>query len=434
MKARIALIGLMSFVLVGLANAQDGWNWPSDPQMEAKAREYNAAYNDYMKADQFVKATKPLHWLLVNAPDLNEAIYINGVTVYDGASKEVSDEAQTRIYQDSVMTIYELRGEKYDNEATWIENQAYYAYNYYRGDKEKVGEAADYFAKDVEINGKINTVGLIPAYFDLVYRNYAYNKAYSKEEVLAIYDGLYTTLEEAQAGGSDVSQQKATLDQILVAMEIIDCNFIQEKLAPQLEADPSNITLAKRIFQYSVQYKCTSSDAFNKALEVVDNDSPTFSTSQVRGMRYIQSKEYDKAEEMFERALTLAENDKQKGEVYYDLAKAQANLGKKSASRQSAMKVLEFDPERASDVWSFIGSLYMGSANDCRGGQSRVKDYSIFIAAYDAFAKAGDNQGMANAKARFPSKEELFTEGYQVGQSISTGCWIGQTVSLKTRD
>ncbi|AWW30518.1 hypothetical protein DN752_10490 [Echinicola strongylocentroti] len=434
MKGKFALLGLLSFVLVGMAQAQEGWNWPSDPQMEAKAREYNAAYNDYMKADQFIQATKPLHWLLVNAPDLNEAIYINGVTVYDGASKETSDEAQKEVYQDSVMTVYELRGEKYDNTANWIENQAYYAYNYYRGDKEKVGIAADYFAKDIELNGEINTAGLVPAYFDLVYRNYAYNQAYTDQEVLEIYDGLYARLDKAEAEGADVSGQKSTLDKILVNMEIIDCDFIQNKLAPQMEANPDDIALAKRVFQYSVQYKCTSSEAFTKALEIVDNDSPTFSTSQVRGMRAMQSKDYSTAEEMFTKALDLADNDSQRAEVYYDLAKAQAQQGKKSTARQSALKVLEFDSEKTADVWNFIGSLYMGSSNDCRGGQSRVKDYSVFIAAYEAFAKAGNNSGMANAKARFPSKEELFTEGYQEGQSINTGCWVGQSVTLRTRD
>ena len=434
MKAKFALLGLLTFVFVGIAQAQDNWNWPADPQMEAKAREYNAAYNDYLKSEQFIQATKPLHWLLVNTPDLNEAIYINGVKVYDGAAEATSDEAQKSVYQDSVITIYELRAEKYNNEADWIENKAYYGYRYYRGDKDKVADAASFFAKDVELNGEINTIGLVPAYFDLVYRNYAYNQAYTDDEVLKIYDNLYTRLDKAEAEGQDVTSQKATLDQILVAMEIIDCDFIQNKLGPQLEADPSNVTLAKRIFQYSVQYKCTSSETFTKALEVVDNDNPTFSTSQVRGMRYIQSKEYGKAVEMFQKALELAENNKQKAEVQYDLGKAQANLGQKSTARQSALKAAELDPERSSEVWSFIGSLYMTSANDCRGGQSRVKDYSIFIAAYDAFAKAGDNSGMASAKARFPSKEELFTEGYQVGQTINTGCWIGQSVSLKTRD
>ncbi|WP_200975373.1 hypothetical protein [Echinicola sp. 20G] len=434
MKAKFALLGLLSFALAGMAQAQDNWNWPSDSALESKAREYNAAYNDYMKADQFIAATKPLNWLLVNAPDLNEAIYINGVTVYNGAADETSDEAQKKIYQDSVMTIYDLRAEKYNNEAAWIENKAYYGYRYYRSDKDKVGDAASFFARDIELNGEINTFGLVPAYFDLVYRNNAYNNAYTPEEVLAIYENLNARLDKAEAAGEDVSGQRNTLDQILVNMEIIDCDFIENKMGPKLVADPSNVKLAKQIFQYSVTYKCTSSETFTKALEVVDNDNPTFSTSQVRGMRYIQSDEPAKAVEMFQRALELAENDAQRAEVSFDLARAQAKIGQKSAARQSAMKAAELDSKLASDAWSLIGGLYMTSANDCRGGQSRVKDYSIFIAAYDAFAKAGDNSGMASAKARFPSKEELFTEGYQVGQTISTGCWVGQTVSLKTRD
>ncbi|MGX7836058.1 hypothetical protein ACWKSR_12980, partial [Campylobacter fetus subsp. venerealis] len=76
--------------------AQDGWNFPSDPAQEKKARELNAAYTDYLSSEQFVEATHGLNWLLVNVPDLNESIYQNGVKVYDGAAKAVTDEAQKR--------------------------------------------------------------------------------------------------------------------------------------------------------------------------------------------------------------------------------------------------------------------------------------------------------------------------------------------------
>jgi hypothetical protein len=86
------------------------------------------------------------------------------------------------------------------------------------------------------------------------------------------------------------------------------------------------------------------------------------------------------------------------------------------------------------DAYTLIGNLYMSSSNDCRGGESRAKDYSIFIAAYNAYQRAGDSKGMGSARSRFPSKEELFTEGLSVGSSISTGCWIGETVTLATRD
>lgn len=423
----------MSFAIIGLTKAQEGWNWPSDPQAEKTAREYNAAYNDYLKSEQFVAATKPLNWLYANAPNLNEALYINGVKVYAGAADATTDEAQKRIYQDSVISIYDKRGELYKNEKVWIENKAYYAYNFYRGDKEKVADAVAMFDRALEINGTI-TPGLVGAYFDLVYRNYAYNQAYSPEEVLERYDRLSGILAKAEEEGKDVAAPKGTLDQLLIAMEIIDCDFIENNLGPKLEADKGNIKLAQQVFQYAIQYKCTTSPVFMTALEVIDNNDPTFSTSQVIARRYMQTGDFARAEEMFNKALSLASTDAERGEVQLDIAKLHSGQGRKSQARAAAMKAAEMDSSIANDAWAMIGNLYMSSTNECKGGQSRVKDYSIFIAAYDAFARAGNNGGMAQAKARFPSKEELFTEGFQVGETINTGCWIGQTVTLATRD
>lgn len=433
MKFKSMIIGCLSFLAVGLTQAQDGWNWPNDAQLEAKGRELNAAYTDYKRSDENLKAKAGLHWLLTNIPELNESLYINGVDIYAGAAKEVTDPKEQRIYQDSVLLLYDLRNELYDNESKWIANKAYYAYSFYRGDKEKVGVAADLFERVMEVSGTLG-YQLIPAYFDAVYRNFAYNKAYTSEEVLAKYEKINAILEEEESAGTDVSSQKGTLEQLLVAMEIIDCDFIGRVLGPKLEADPGNMKMAQQIFQYSVQYKCLNTPTFNLALEVIDTNDPTFTTSQVRGMRYMQNSEYAKAGELFEKALTLASTDEQRAEIHWDMAKVHANLGRKGQARTSALKAGELNSERAKDAHGFIAGLIMSSSSECRGGQSRVKDYSIFIAAYDAYSRAGDSEGMRNAKARFPSKEELFTEGFQVGETMNTGCWVGQTVTLATRD
>ncbi|MFC0261923.1 hypothetical protein [Fontibacter flavus] len=433
MKVKNVLTGLLTLLVAGFAQAQD-WNWPSEPEKEAKAREYNAAYVDYMKSEQFVEATKPLNWLLVNVPNLNESIYINGVTVYNGAATKTSDAAKKKVYQDSVITIFELRKEQYDNEARWIENKAYYAYNFYKNDKEKLAETIKDFDKVIELNGKFGTVNLLAYYYDLIYRHYAMNKAYTKEEVVNKYDAITAILEAAEANGSDVSTPAGTRDQLIVAMELIDCNFIENTLGTRFKANPNDEKLANQIFKYSVQYKCLNTEAFTMALEYIDNNNPSFSTSQVRAMRYMQNREYDKAQPILEKALTLAENNTQKADVHFDLAKVHAQLGRKSAARTSAREAANLDAEKTGDAYTLIGQLYMGSFNDCKGGESRAKDYSIYIAAYNAFQRAGNSEGMRDARARFPSKEELFTEGLQVGQSISTGCWIGETVTLATRD
>lgn len=432
MKVKNVLAGLLTLVVAGYAQAQD-WNWPSDEKMEAKAREYNAAYVDYMKSEQFVEATKPLHWLLVNAPDLNESIYINGVTIYNGAAVGVSDAAQKRVYQDSVMKVYDLRKQYFDNENKWIENKAYYGYQYFRDDKTKLAEAVGVYDRAFEVNGSINPA-YTAAYFDLVRRHYLLNKAYTAEEVLGIHDKISKLLEEAEAKGVDVSTPKSNVEALLIAMELINCDFIENTLGPKLKADTKNLLLAQQVFKYAVQYKCYTSESFLIALEIIDSDNPTFSTSQVRAMRYMQNREYEKAQPVLEKALTLAENDKQRADVLMDLAKIHAQQGRKTAARSAAQEAARLDSEKSSDAYTLIGYLYIGAFNDCKGGESRAKDYSVFIAAYNAFQRAGNSEGMREARSRFPSKEELFTEGKQAGESINTGCWVGETVTLVTRD
>lgn len=432
MKIKSTLLTLSALLLASVSQAQD-WNWPADPAQEAKAREYNAAYNDYMKSDQFVEATKPLSWLFINASNLNEAIYINGVTVYKGAADATTDAAQKAIYQDSVMAIYDKRGEIYKNEAKWVENKAYLGYQFYRGDAVKLKMPIADFEKALKLNGTISPA-LTAAYFDLVRRNYMQNKAYQPEQVLAIYDQINVVLDKAAAAGKDVSSPKGQVEQLLVAMELIDCDFIENTMGPKLTADPTNATLADQIFKYSVQYKCYSSKAFLAALELIHAKNPTFSTSQVIAMRYMQEGSTEKALPMLQQALTLAETNTQKAEMNLELAKVSASQGKKSQARTYAREAASLDESMVKDAYSLIGNLYMSSSNDCRGGESRAKDYSIFIAAYNAYQRAGDSKGMGSARSRFPSKEELFTEGLSVGSSISTGCWIGETVTLSTRD
>lgn len=433
MKIKSTILGIAALLVAGLVQAQD-FKFPADPALEKKARELNAAYTDYKDSEQFIEATHPLNWLLVNVPNLNESIYQNGVVIYDAASKATTDEAQKRVYQDSVMSIFIKRGEIYKDEAKWIENKAYYGYEYFKGDEDKIPSVAKDFERAIELNGGLVTTGLYAYYFNIVYRNYAYHSAYTPEQVLEKFNFIQSEFDKAEAKGEDIATLRGTTEQILAAMELIDCNFIENTMGPKLAADPTNEALATQIFNYSVQYKCYSTKAFLQALEIKHANEPSFSTSQVIAMRYMQEDNSDKAEAMWGQALKLAENNTQKADAQMELAKIYAKQGKKSAARSAAREVANLDPSRNSDIYSMIGGMYMNSFNDCKGGVSVIKDRAVFIAAYNAYQKAGDSSGMAQARAQFPSKEEVFAEGMQVGQSLSTGCWVGESVSLATRD
>jgi tetratricopeptide (TPR) repeat protein len=139
-----------------------------------------------------------------------------------------------------------------------------------------------------------------------------------------------------------------------------------------------------------------------------------------------------------EEALGLAKEDPSKqAEIYEDRAGLKNKANKWSDARADYLKVIELDASRANDIYTKIGNMYYSSFKACLAdGGDPVKDRAVYFAAYDMYAKAGDNEGMSKARAQFPTKADIFTyaaKGYKEGGSIGIGCWIGGASTIRAR-
>ena len=114
------------------------------------------------------------------------------------------------------------------------------------------------------------------------------------------------------------------------------------------------------------------------------------------------------------------------------LAKIDYKAGLKSNARSNCRKALSADPSM-NEAHVLIGNLYLSSFEECKQGEYKTVDYSIFIAAHNAFKKAGDFENMKKSENLFPSITDIFTEEYTEGQSIKIDCWINESVILQKR-
>ncbi|MFN7602601.1 MAG: tetratricopeptide repeat protein, partial [Bacteroidota bacterium] len=58
----------------------------------------------------------------------------------------------------------------------------------------------------------------------------------------------------------------------------------------------------------------------------------------------------------------------------------------------------------------------------------------VYIAAFDMYAKSGNQQKINAARAQFPSVTELFELNWKEGEKKTISqCWVGETVTLRTR-
>ncbi len=430
MKTKL-LLGL-SLLMCASALAQPGWNWPED---KAKAEEKNVLYTDNMNAGNFQVAATHLSWLLTNAPDLNKSIYINGAKIYEGLADAEKEAGAKYVFVDSAMLMYDLRVQYFGEEANVLNRKAYKAYKYQKDRKDKYGELFDLFKKTFELNGKKIYDNNLVAYMDVVRRHKLTGGSVTDEEVIDIYSIVNDQIDYKISLGKNVDRlerYRENVDKLLTATVTVDCAFVEKNLVPKMQANPADLKMAKKVFQLLLTGKCSDNPAFVESAKLVHEAEPAYGLAIVIAKKCSGEKDYECAEQYFSEALELTDDNTKKAGIYFDQAKMSAARGLKSKARSLALQAVQTDPTKTG-VYSFIGSLYMTSYDDCKKGKSRLEDRAVFIAAYEMFRRGGDSRGMASAKQQIPSIEDIFEQNKKEGESFTISCWFTETVTIQRR-
>jgi len=410
-----------------------GWNWPEDRQT---AEEKNVIYTDMMKLGNYKASVPALSWLLINAPDLNESIYINGAKIYENLAESEKDEVKRKVFMDSTIIMYDLRIKYFNDEAAVLNRKAFTAYKFYKGDKEKYQELYDLYKRTFELNKNNVWDQNLMAYMDIVRRYKLSGGDMSDEKVLEVYDEIVEIIQFKIGQGKNVDRLEVindNVDKVLAGTVEVDCDFIQNTLGPKLKEDPTDLKLAKNIFKLSMAGKCLDLPIFLDAVKVMQELEPNYGMARLIGDKSFANEEYEIALQYYNEAIKLTEDNVKIGEIYLKQAHIKGTQKKQIESRDLARKALAADPSLG-DAWTLIGNLYYTSYNDCKKGQNIVEDRAVYFAAYEAYRKAGNQEAMRSAKAQFPTMEEIFTYNMEVGQTIRVGCWINESVTIQRRD
>jgi len=433
MKSTILTLAIVLFGLSYVFAQTPGWNWPEDRQT---AEEKNVIYTDMMKLGNYKETVPALSWLLINAPDLNESIYINGAKIYENLVESEKDENKKKVYQDSTIIMYDLRVKYFNDEAAVLNRKAFTAYKFYKDDKEKYQELFDLYKKTFELNKNNVWDQNLMAYMDIVRRYKLTGGDVSDEKVLEIYDEIVEIIQFKINQGKNVDRLEIindNVDKVLAATVKVDCDFIQNTLGPKLKEDPTDLKLAKNIFKLSMAGKCLESPIFLEAVKVMFDQEPNFGLAKLIGDRSYISGDFELALKFYGEAVKLTEDNVKIGEIYLKQADIKSRQKKKSQARDFAKMALTADPS-LKEAWTLIGNLYYTSYNECKKGENIVEDRAVYFAAYEMYRKAGNSEALRSAKAQFPTMEEIFTYNMEVGQPIKLGCWINEVVTIQRRD
>lgn len=416
------------------------YQWPAD---KAKAEEQLAIYGDAMKQQNYRGAVPGLQWFMKNAPNWNTKLYVDAADVYNKLAAAEKDPAKKQVLVDSLMWVYDERVKICGDEVNVLNRKATYAAVYNGQNKDKAGEVLVLFDKVLDISGTNVSDNVLDSYLKMVFANFALLKNKTEDQVLAHYDKIQTALdakiakyqqENKQADADKLKATKSANDELLTRMVVVDCAFVKKNMEPKFKANPNDLALAKKIFGFMIVGKCTDDPLWVEAGEVVHKLNPEkdYGIAKNLAVKFITSNNLQKATDYAKEAVTLAKTPADKAEALIIVGSIQQKQNANTNARETYRQAAAADPTNK-EAFEKIGDLY-ATSNECKKLESQAQDRLIFIAAYDMYAKAGNNQKMANMKANFPSKEDIFLLNWKTGETKSTGCWIGETVTLRTRD
>jgi tetratricopeptide (TPR) repeat protein len=432
---------LLTLVILSVGyTASAQFIWPEDPEKRKDAQTKWTLFSDSEKAGNYDAAKPHFEYLLTNYPNVGESLYIKGIQIWDETFDNAKTDENRKKAADKVMDLYNRRFTVFpDSKKDNIARQANSAFKYYYKESDKTRYLLDLFKESYALEGNDAFYSIGRYYMNIAALAYARDIGITEDEILSIYDRCIEHIEyqiakanESKKSTKNMEAVKDFVNDKLAQLNLIDCEFIVDKLVPEFKANPQNAELAKKIFGQAFNGGCTDADWFVGVAERVFEAEPNYGVAYLLASRYSQSKEYGKSKDFYRKAEKLTQDNTDKGKALKQIATIERLEGNKAEARKVALEAANIDPTLKEEMFTLIGDMII-SSTECDQKQSQVQDRAKFIAAFDYYMQAG-NQAKANqAKSYFPSQGEIFTEGKEIGESVAVGCWIQKTVSLQKR-
>lgn len=446
-KTILLLLALFAF-LVPSSFAQDNEpNWPSG-RNKGIAKENYAMLIDAVNNEQYEEALEPLNWILENAPNLHADVYVKAVKLYDGLMKKAEADgrdSEVKVNQDKIVEMYQMRIQNglAEDIPDLYRRFGLDAYFYWKDDTTKTDTLYHHYEKTYELDKEHFPRSEVIYYADATGKEYG-QKLITLEKMTEVYEDLKKYVASRIAAEETQEEkdkwQSYVLDKI-DELELIhfpkDCNRIKDLFGEKMKAAPNDTLLIQRVIKLMADNGCTKEPLFLEAMQAFYTLTPKTAIANTIGQLHMQNGDTDKALVWIEKSLIGASaEEKQEGaNTVLTLSKIAYKEGNNSKARSLAYKAAEMGGGTvAANAYTFIGDLYMSTYKQCMQGSDIVQKRAVFLAAYDMYARGGNAAKMASAKGQFPTKEDVFSDSnYTIGQTLSVGCWINTTTTLRVK-
>ena len=459
---RLAIIALLFLCENSFAQCES-WGTPGD---SLRTVVQHTLYRDYIKnakgkspeetAELYREALPFWTYCYKNAPGGTKKHFRDGIKIYKAFLAVETDETKKKAYLDMIYNLYDRGVQCFEEESYTRTRQLVNMFYYLGTGQEEINELAK---KIIDVAGnETESVVLLPLMSSSVYlfQQEKINQSELlevRQQIKSIVDHHLSTQkdEKIKTQYSDAAAQVEA--QFASVKTGFDCSYYRPAIVAKYKADPNNIDVCVAVRQELIDKYCGENDplvqeitakikASNQEIRTAKAEKDRIITEKLNsparkaGEAY-KVKNYSEAIRLFELAIAESSDANKQANYHYFIAASYLNTDKNQQARTHARKAAALR-ENWGKPLIVIGKAYMGGA--C--GSNDWGKPLCYMAAIDKFRRAKSIDPSVAGEAddlirkydsNYPLIEAAHSRTKKDGERVNTGCWINETVILKTK-
>jgi tetratricopeptide (TPR) repeat protein len=424
MKKFFTAVALAAMTLVGQAQecaVQDEPNYNGD---EAGCRQAVSLYTEFLKQENFKDAAKEWWKAQEICPQYKPLLYDNGKYIYKKMAQAITDKNSDdfKNKMDTLNLVYDL----------WIKNfndcyelQMKRAHDNMMDENHRYNVAFKYFQMAFANTPKEK----LQSYDAVYYFRSAYFMVGAKlidcGQMMDIYTELDALakekIEEAEAAGNTGEVQNWKTTQQTLESYIVpcaSCDVLIPIFKKKTDAEPDNLELKKEVLGKLEKLECED-DYVLDLVRDIDAVEPTAISKMQLGNAYYAKKEMKTALGYYQEAISRDDIDEEtKNATILKMAKVYLGQGSYKNAHKYAGMISGCEAK-------FIqAQAVAGTAGTCAENRTqRTAVYSYALDLADAAGSCASSTWKSNLVKQLSTKQDLFTEGLNEGDSYDVPCW-----------
>jgi len=384
-------------------------------QEESKeCRDYKMIASDSKMMGDFQEAAT-YYWKVEKNCVTDNNIYVNLRWCYESMLQTATDETRKHALRDTLITIYALQEAKFGKDPNWSLWHAYYLTANKSTSYTKIDELFSYSIGQLQ---EKTGASFISTYYYNIMMMFNTEKDPAKKEahakrIIDEYISLQKLLKKIE--GSERVQEYITSIFNGVAKTCDDVTPVLQKVLNMLPQEKEAKMEALKNYMSILENKgCTDTKLYSDFSDTLLVLAPSASAYMAKGIAAADKKQYQVALDLFRKALTF--DDADKDEINYRIAHVQYAQNQYKASYNTAMSV---GGEYRSKALALAASCVAALANSC--GDTTFERKANYWYAVELAERAGVSS--AAYKANCPTANDIFNENKERGGSMYLSCW-----------